>query len=206
MKTNDFHASARTQREATAPLRRSVDGGRTTYPRELEREVMLGGRSCVFVRPVRADDEPLLAELFARLSPRTVYQRFLAPVPRVRSEWIREFANVDYDRRLGIVAQPVAPTAGELIALAQYEAVGDGAAEIAIVVRDDWQGRGLGRRLLLTIVEAADRRGRTHLQAWVNADNSRMLRLLDRHTEVVARTFDGGVVELLFRRAHPAAC
>jgi GNAT superfamily N-acetyltransferase len=159
--------------------------------------------SGVFVRPVRADDDQRLGDLFARLSARTISQRFLAALPGVRAEWIREFANADYDTRLGIVAQPIAPGAGDLIAPAQYEPVDDGAAEIAIVVRDDWQGRGLGTRLLLTIVEAAERRGRTHLQAWVNADNAGMLRLLDRHTDVVACSVDSGIVELLFRRAVP---
>jgi GNAT superfamily N-acetyltransferase len=75
--------------------------------------------------------------------------------------------NVDYDARLGIVAERVAPGAGELIALARYEAIGDGAAEIAIVGRDDWQRRGQGARPLLTVVDAAERRGLTHLQACI---------------------------------------
>jgi RimJ/RimL family protein N-acetyltransferase len=207
VKLDSFRAVACTPpRELRRTLSTPADAGRSTYPRDLEHEVMLRGRACVFVRPVRADDEGRLGDLFARLSARTIYQRFLASVPRVRPEWIHAFANVDCDARLGIVAQPIASGAGELIALAQYEAVGDDAAEIAIVVRDDWQGRGLGTRLLLTTVEAAERRGRTHLQAWVDADNARMLRLLDRHTDIVARTVDSGVVELLFRRARPAGC
>lgn len=169
------------------------------------RAVTLRDRTSVVVRPVRPDDRPLVADLFARLSRRRLAERFLTPLPRVRPEWIGRFANVDGEARLGLVAGPGGGAPGdEVIALAQYEPAGDGVRELALVVRDDWQARGLGTALLLMIMAAATRRGRALFTALVNADNVRMLYLLRRHTRIIARTVDSGVVEVRFEPVrHP---
>jgi RimJ/RimL family protein N-acetyltransferase len=170
------------------------------YPRHLEREVTLRDGRRVFVRPVRPDDETRLAAFFGRLSQRTIYERFLAALPRIPERWVRQFSTVDYCARLGLIVEPVVAGATPVIALAQYEAMPKGAAEVAFVVRDDWQGSGLGTHLLKRIVDAAESPGFDHFQAWVNADNVAMLRML-RHTDVIARTVERGVVEVFFRRA-----
>lgn len=62
---------------------------------------MLRDGSRVRIRPISPDDEPRLVALFERLSPQTVYQRFFTTYRRLRAAWYREFANVDYRRRLG---------------------------------------------------------------------------------------------------------
>lgn len=193
---NVFNETEITERAATIIARAATP----LYPRHLEREVTLRDRRRVFVRPVRSDDDERLAEFFARISPRSMYERFLCARRSLPPAWIRQFATVDYRARLGLIAEPVAPGPTPIIALGQYEGMPTGAAEVAFIVRDDWQGCGLGTHLLDRIVAAATDAGFAHLQAWVHADNLAMLRVVNRGADVVARAGERGVVELMFRR------
>ena len=70
--------------------------------------------------------------------------------------------------------------------------------EVAFVVQDDWQGRGLGAILFGALVAAAGARGIERFRAWVLADNRRMLELITRLGDVQQRSFAQGVVELVF--------
>ena len=109
--------------------------------------------------------------------------------------WGHILANVDYDRRMAIVALG---SNGALIGVARY--VYDDPsheAEIAIVVEDSWQSRGLGTLLLGDLLAYADGKGIRRFRAYVLADNVRMLSLLRRSTQLVERKLDSGVVSLL---------
>ena len=97
-----------------------------------------------------------------------------------------------------------APDGGGLIAVARYEPAQEpGVVEVAFVVQDDWQGRGLGTRLLADLLEAARANGIERFRAWVLADNRRMLDLLARFTDVTHRVLEQGVYRLEFG-ARPA--
>ena len=153
----------------------------------------------LLLRLIRPDDEPRLVALYGRLSRHTAYQRFFAAMQRLPPDWAHFLANVDYRTRLALVVER--PDADELVAVARYEPSGtEGIAEVAFVVQDDWQGRGLGRLLLAELIAAAQTRGIRRFRAYVLADNYRMLRLLARHTRVVERRIEGGVADLLFER------
>jgi GNAT superfamily N-acetyltransferase len=78
-------------------------------------------------------------------------------------------------------------------------------AEVAFVVQDGWQGRGLGALLLREVIAAAQSRGVRRFRAYVLADNHRMLRLLGTRVEVEDRVLEDGVVELSFRPAGAGA-
>jgi RimJ/RimL family protein N-acetyltransferase len=119
---------------------------------------------------------------------------------RLPPDWARFLANVDYQRRLALVAEDDrAP--GPLVAVARYEPTErDDTAEIAFVVQDGWQGRGLGVRLLDELLAAAEARGIQRFRAWVLPDNHRMLDLLARHTEVLERRAEPGVIEIVSTR------
>ena len=85
--------------------------------------------------------------------------------------------------------------------MARYEPTDEpDTAEVAFVVQDAWQGKGLGTIMLDELLAAAAARGITRFRAYVLADNPRMLGLLRRFTDVQERTVDAGVVELVFRR------
>lgn len=77
--------------------------------------------------------------------------------------------------------------------------------EVAFVVQDGWQGRGLGALLLREVIAAAQSRGVHRFRAYVLADNHRMLRLLGTRVEVEDRALEDGVVELSFRPAGAGA-
>ena len=78
------------------------------------------------------------------------------------------------------------------------------AVEVAFVVADGWQNRGLGTILFRRLMDAARARGVVGFRAWVLADNTRMLDLIARLGDVHARTLEQGVVELVFSGQRPA--
>jgi acetyltransferase len=149
----------------------------------------------VTLRPIRSDDESALTALYERLSPQTAYQRFFTVMRRLPPNWAHILANVDYDRRMAFVA--IGP-GDELIGVARY-AYDEPAreAEIAVVVEDRWQSRGLGTLLLSELIGYAQEKGIATLRAYVLAENVRMLKLLRRVATILDRKLESGVVSLL---------
>lgn len=175
------------------------------YPNELSHAAVLKDGSHVWIRAIRPDDEVGLFSLFNRLSGPTIYQRFFAPYRSLPSDWYRTFTNVDYVRRLALVAERDAPDGTRIIAVARYEPVNrPDTVEIAVVVEDAWQGDGLGAMLIDDLMRAAEARGFQHFRGYVLADNHRMLSLLHRVGAVERSAIQDGVVELSFGR-RPAA-
>ena len=186
------------------------------YPKELERDASLKDGTVVHLRPIRPDDAPRLVALFDRLSQQTAYQRFFSVLKRLPPAYARVFANVNYRQRLAIVAERETPTGSELIGVGRYEpadasgivptdvpadvpSIAPTIAEVAFVVQDGWQGRGLGSILLDEVLRAGLARGVQRFRAFVLADNYRMLGLLARHTEITGRKLEEGVVSVEFR-------
>jgi RimJ/RimL family protein N-acetyltransferase len=171
------------------------------YPRELVRTITLKDGFSARIRPIRPDDEPRLVDLYERLSRHTAYQRFFTVLRRLPSDWYHFFANVDYVRRLALVVERETVAGVQLIGVGRYEPAEEpDTAEVAFVVEDGWQGRGLGGILLEAVLGAADARGIRRFRAYVQADNHRMLRLLATRTQVEDRKTEEGVTGLWFRR------
>jgi RimJ/RimL family protein N-acetyltransferase len=171
---------------------------------QFERTVSLRDGTRVLMRPIRPDDAARLIVLYDQLSRDTRYHRFFSAMRRLPPDWARFLANVDYRTRLALVVESP-PDAESLIAVARYEPsdVAD-AVEVAFVVHDTWQGRGLGTVLFRELLAAATLNGVRRFPAWVLADNRRMLALIGRLGEVTRRSIEQGVVELEFT-ARPAA-
>lgn len=162
-----------------------------------ESTVALRGGERARLRPIRPDDEPRLAELYDRLGRRTIYHRFFTVMQRLPPDWAHFLANVDGVRRFALVAEDPASPSPTLIGVARYEwSPDDDAAELAFVVQDDWQGKGLGTWLVRELLRAAELNGLRRFRAYVLGENRRMLRLLDRYAEITERRVDQGVVEL----------
>jgi GNAT superfamily N-acetyltransferase len=175
------------------------------YPRELERDVTLKDGTTLHIRAIRPEDAPRLIDFYGRLSRHSAYQRFFSVMKRLPPDWARMLATVDYRRRLALVAERGPAAAPEIEAVARYEPTDHpSTAEVAFAVQDGYQGRGLGVLLLHHLLKAAEARGIRRFCAYVLADNTRMLDLLSRFTDIRERHLDAGVVTLFFeRRADP---
>lgn len=178
------------------------------YPAELEREVVLRSGERVRVRPIRVEDAPRLVAMHARFSQHTAYQRFFTVLRRLPPDWAKVLATVDYRRRLALVAERDTPEGPQVLGVGRWEPTDrEDTAEVAFVVEDAWQGKGLGTLLLLDLLRAAEARGLRRFCAYVLADNARMLALFARFTDIERRRVETGVVEIVFtpRRARAAA-
>ncbi len=117
------------------------------YPAEWECDVVLTDGGAAHVRPIRPEDADALVALHARLSQETIYLRFFTPRPVLSAREVERFTQVDYDDRMGLIAE----LDDEMVAVARYDRNpgGDGTeAEVAFTVDDAHQGRGLGTILL----------------------------------------------------------
>jgi acyl-CoA synthetase (NDP forming)/GNAT superfamily N-acetyltransferase len=159
-------------------------------------DVLLSDGSTVHVRPITPDDADRLVALHARFSDRTRYLRFFAPYPRIPPQDLARFVNVDHLDREALVAV----VGDDLIAVGRYERLGSGAddAEVAFVVEDAHQGRGVGSLLLEHLAAAARHNGITRFVAEVLPQNRPMLHVFADAGFQVNRQYEDGVVHLTF--------
>ena len=130
--------------------------------------------TAIDIRPLAAADRPAFAGFFERLSDRTRYLRFFAPVPTLPRRMLDWMVDVD-QRRHGAIG---AWDHDELIGEARYVAVDDDSAEVALTVRDDQQRRGVGKALLAALTMQAFGNGFCRLTAETLAQNEGIRRLL----------------------------
>jgi GNAT superfamily N-acetyltransferase len=169
------------------------------YPTEFERDITLKDGTVVHIRPIRLDDAPRLQDLYDHLSRHTAYQRFFSVMKRLPPDWARMLASVDYRTRFAVVAEQPGARGAELVGVGRYEPTGDPTdVEVAFVVQDGWQNRGLGTILFNDVLRAGVARGIRRFRAFVLADNRRMLDLIVRFGEIKERRTDQGVTELVF--------
>jgi RimJ/RimL family protein N-acetyltransferase len=169
------------------------------YPDALERQMALKNGETLHIRPIRPDDEPRLVALYSRLSRHTAYQRFFTVMRRLPSDWVHYFANVDYRRRLALVAERETVAGVELVGVGRYEPSDEETTgEVAFVLEDGYQGQGLGAVLLDAVVRAGTERGLTRFRAFVLAENRRMLSLLAHHMRIIESKTEQGETTVLF--------
>jgi acyl-CoA synthetase (NDP forming)/RimJ/RimL family protein N-acetyltransferase len=166
----------------------------TAYPAHWEADVVLrDGRTC-HVRPITPEDADGLVEFHSRLSAETIYFRFFAPYPELTERDIERFTRVDHEDRVALVATE----GGELIGVARYDRLDARDAEVAFVVRDDHQGRGLGAVLLEHLAAAAWERGVRRFVAEVLPNNRRMLATFREAGYAVSQRMEDGVFHVTF--------
>jgi acyl-CoA synthetase (NDP forming)/GNAT superfamily N-acetyltransferase len=164
------------------------------YPAHWEADVVLRDGYTCHVRPITPADAERLVQFHGRLSAETIYFRFFAPYPELTDRDVQRFTQVDHDDRVALVATE----AGELIAVARYDRLDSRDAEVAFVVRDDHQGRGLGAVLLEHLAAAAWERGVRRFVAEVLPNNRRMLMTFREAGYVVSSRMEDGVFHLTF--------
>jgi len=149
------------------------------YPAQYEKFLALKNGKNVFVRPIRDTDGKLLLELFDKLYPDSIYRRFLTPLRMIPESLLFKLTHVNYDSDFALVA--VIPENGEdaIIAVARYGYdAREQVTDFAILVRDDWQGLGLGKRLLKDIFAIGRDHGVSCFVSLIDANNHVMKQLI----------------------------
>lgn len=165
------------------------------YPAELAGEVILLDGTPASIRPIRQDDAAALVAFHNHLSAETVYRRFFGIHPHLSPSEVERFTQVDYRDRLALVAE----IDGQLAAVARYDRrPGTDGAEVAFVVADAYQRRGLGTFLLDRLAVAARDRGVRFFQA-ETLERNQLMREVFRHAGFPCEERDvNGVIEVRF--------
>jgi acetyltransferase len=159
----------------------------------------------VVLRPVHPQDAELAREFVRALSPESRYNRFHQPLNDLTPQMARWATHVDYHRHLALIAVVVRDGREIEIGVARYVVgEGDDTAELAIAVADAWQGKGIGARLLGSLMQAAARRGLTWLEGEVLANNKGMLGLAQKLGFRVRSRKRGALTVTIERRMQEA--
>ena len=152
--------------------------GHRPRPAVTGRPVKLRDGSKVLIRQIQPADAPLLADGFARLSGKSRQMRFLARKDRLSAAELRYFTDLDHHDHEALGALDQADGRGVGVARYVRDAEDPDAAEIAVTIVDDWQGRGLGTELLARLSGRARAEGICRFTALVADDNVAMAGLL----------------------------
>jgi acetyltransferase len=146
------------------------------HPEQLECSEKLPDGTLIRLRSVRPEDESLLQDLAAHMSPQDMRLRFLAATRGLSHELAARLSHIDRDRDVALLA--FAERAEEVLGVARFSADPDNrAAEFAIAVRTDWKGHGLGHLLMARLTQLARQRGIDELVGEVLPENTAMLQL-----------------------------
>ncbi|MEV5407392.1 GNAT family N-acetyltransferase [Thermopolyspora sp. NPDC052614] len=164
------------------------------YPAHWEADVVLADGGTAHIRPIRPEDGDLLRAFYSRLSAESIYFRFFGPRPRLSDREVTWFTHVDYDDRVALIAT----IGAEMVAVTRYDRLepkGE-AAEVAFLVEDAHQGRGVASVLIEHLRAAARERGITRFIADVLPSNQRMLGVFKQAGYTAQTKFADGVVRM----------
>ncbi len=181
--------------QRTAPAPAAPPDAAPTPPAHWEADIVAADGGTVHLRPICPEDADGLTGLMERSSDQTRYYRFFGPMKRLSEKDLHRFTHVDHTDRVAFVVL----LGDQLIAVGRYDRLpGTTDAEIAFLVEDAHQGRGLGSVLLEHLAAAARERGITNFVAEVLAQNGRMVRVFLDAGYQASRSYEDGVVHLSF--------
>jgi len=140
-----------------------------------EKIVMLKDGSKALIRPVRAEDAEDLLKMFTTLSPETVYNRFFKLRRPFTIEEVQKMTSINFDEEFALVASPLQASELKIIGDARYYVEDKIRAEVAIVVQDKWQLKGLGTAMLQHLINIGRERNIREFYIYVLSDNAVMI-------------------------------
>ncbi|MFH8220716.1 GNAT family N-acetyltransferase [Streptomyces sp. NPDC018057] len=176
---------------------------RHAYPAHWEADVVLRDGGTARIRPITAEDADRLVSFYEQVSDESKYYRFFAPYPRLSAKDVHRFTHHDFVDRVGLAAT----VGGEFIATVRYDRIGPAGApgpapgdeaEVAFLVQDAHQGRGVASALLEHIAAVARERGIRRFSAEVLPANTKMIKVFTDAGYTQKRSFEDGVVRLEF--------
>ncbi|MEN8114465.1 MAG: GNAT family N-acetyltransferase [Actinomycetota bacterium] len=173
---------------------REVNGDRPPdYPTELEECVELRDGSRIWIRPIHPADAPDLAAAIEQADRETLTHRFFTAAPHLSDKQIHYLAEVDYKRRLALVA---VDEDGNGAAIARYESHPDSdVAEVAIVVAPEWRRRGLATELVRRLEDPARERGVVAFDAIYLPENRAVAAVFQR-LDYTEQRVEGGLAHV----------
>jgi len=174
-----------------------IPGKAGEYPQDLETYRTTKTGQDIFLRPAKISDEPLLKEFFYSLSDESLYYRYIAARSHIPHHERQEFSVIDYSRDMVILAMVGGEEREEIVGVGQFSRNRDvHTAEVALVVKDDYQKKGTGTVLLSYLTYLAKRRGLLGFTAEVISSNSPMIRLFEKMGFDIEKRRDGSVFEM----------
>jgi acyl-CoA synthetase (NDP forming)/GNAT superfamily N-acetyltransferase len=164
------------------------------YPEHWEADVLLRDGRTAHLRPIVPEDAEGLVEFYSLVSDQSKYFRFFAPMPRLSDRDVERFTTVDYRDRVALVLT----VAEKILAVGRYDVIEPGRAEVAFLVQDAHQGRGIGQLLLEHLAQAGRERGVGRFVAEVLPDNRPMMQVFREQGYQVTGGWDEGVMHLEF--------
>lgn len=179
-----------------------IPGERGEYPEQLETFRTTKTGIEVFLRPLKISDEPLLKKFFYDLSEKSLYRRFISPRKGMPHQELQDYVVLDYTKGMAIVATMQESGGEKVVGLAQYGISQEThMAEVAFIVSDEHQNKGIGTELLAYMTYLAKRQGLLGFTSEVLMENRPMLHVFEKMGFDMQRTGEGGIYELrmLFR-------
>ncbi|MCC5813023.1 MAG: GNAT family N-acetyltransferase [Ectothiorhodospiraceae bacterium] len=150
------------------------------YPGHLSRRDTLSDGTPITIRPIRPEDADMEQDFVRAMSERSRYFRFLEHIRELSKPMLIRFTQIDYDRELALVAMHEGGGGPEALGVARFVTNPDGqSCEFAIAVADRWQGRGVGKRLMQNLINAARDHGLRQMEGQVLAENKSMLAMME---------------------------
>ncbi|MEJ2508608.1 MAG: GNAT family N-acetyltransferase [Gammaproteobacteria bacterium] len=173
------------------------------YPAHLVRHWQLPDGTDITIRPIRPEDAEIEQAFVRRLSPQSKYFRFMQSLQELTPTMLVRFTQIDYDREMALIAvlgNGTEASSETEIGVARYTINPDGqSCEFALVVADEWHRRGIGSRLMSSLIEIARARGLKTMEGEVLSGNAEMLGLVSRLGFTVQTSADDPSVRLVQR-------
>ena len=170
------------------------------YPKKYELLWQLKDGREVLLRPIKPEDEPLWLEMFQSFSDESIRYRFFQTLKDTPHEVRVRYCNVDYDREIAIVPELTEKNRKRILGVSRISIEPDGkSGELAFIVGDQWQGLGLGTKLVDYTLEIAKEMGIETVYAIMLPDNNRALNLMKKMGFKIEYLSDGtakGVLDL----------
>jgi acyl-CoA hydrolase/GNAT superfamily N-acetyltransferase len=170
------------------------------YPAELEKRFTLKDGREILLRPIKATDERLEQELLYSLSDQSIYLRFFSTMGAFPHERVQYYTTVDYNEHMAIVAILERNGEEQMIGVGRYVKEKDSdMAELALLVRDDWQGKGIGALMHDYLEQIARSHKVGGFKGEVLEQNKRALHVFTRLGRKAKTEYDQGVYTVSYR-------
>jgi len=151
------------------------------YPTQLESQWQLADGTDITIRPIRPEDAELVQKFVQGLSEESRYYRFMNTMQELTETMLVRLTQIDYSREMALIATAAEQGKEVELGVARYTINPDGeTCEFALVVADNVQGKGLGQKLMVALMEAARNKGLSVIEGEVLSNNNKMRKLMTR--------------------------